>query len=160
VCVALVGARTRPARALTRDRPDPEGTRNQRPEPVPLKTGVLQYAYDYKRVVQCVITTNKELVCNEKSLTLSRNRTVVTCCSDVIDPSQFATFDDFVKEVREVYARTWKDAYGTDSEDADAYEPPMGRPAPAFEDACEPAKLNLVRLLAVLLAVVVVALRR
>jgi len=127
---------------------------------VPLKTGVLQYAYDYKRVVQCVITTNKEGVCNEKTLSLSRGQAVVTCCSDVIDPAAFATFDDFVKEVRDVYARTWKQAYETDPDDAAAYEPPMGNPAPRFEDACEPAKLNLVRLLAVILAVVIVALRR
>lgn len=41
----------------------PEGTRNQAMEPLPLKTGVLHFAYEYKHPVQVVITTKKEVCC-------------------------------------------------------------------------------------------------
>ena len=127
----------------------PEGTRNQLAEPLTLKTGVLQFAFEYKHAVQCVITTNKEVVCNEKSLSMSRNQTVVTCCSDVLDPAQFGSLEDFVKRVREAWVETWRAAYGCDPHDAEPYDPPMNNPQPTFADVPEPQKLNFVRLMAV-----------
>ena len=136
----------------------PEGTRNQDKDPLPLKTGVLQFAFEYKRPVQCVITAGKESVCNEKKLTARLGQTVVTECSAVIDPTTFDTQDKFVAEVRKAFAETWKLAYGAKSEDCVAYEPPMDVPHPTFQSACEPAKVKTMRIATVIIALVAAAL--
>ena len=121
-------------------------------DPLPLKTGVLQYAFEYKHAVQCVVTANKEAICNEKTLSISRNEPVVTCCSAVLDPADFASYEEFVKKVREAYVDTWQLAYGTRPQDAEPYEPPLGNPAPKYEDAPEINRLNVVRGVVVLFA--------
>jgi 1-acyl-sn-glycerol-3-phosphate acyltransferase len=133
----------------------PEGTRNQAGEPLPLKTGVLQYAFEYKHPVQCVVTAGKEQVCNEKRLTMKRNRAVVTSCSELIDPTKFETMEAFVTKVRESFADTWKSAYTTKEEDAVPYNPPMGREPPTFQPVCEPYKLRTLRLATLCLVLLV-----
>jgi len=128
----------------------PEGTRNQTQSPLTLKTGVLQFAYEYKHVVQCVITRGKEEVCNEKKLTIRKNQSLITSCSEPIDPTKFETFEAFVASVRKIFTDTWNDAYSTKEEDAAAYEPPMGLEAPTFQVACEPHKVRTLRIASVL----------
>lgn len=129
----------------------PEGTRNQEDDHLPLKTGVLQFAFEYKHPVQCVITAGKEGVCNEKKLTMNRHRAVVTACSELVDPEKFESQDAFVTKVREVFTATWKSAYTTKEEDGVAYNPPMGSTPPTFQPACEPYKVRALRIATVLL---------
>jgi 1-acyl-sn-glycerol-3-phosphate acyltransferase len=121
-----------------------EGSRNSGKDPLPLKTGVLQYAYEYKHAVQCVISSGKEDVCNEKSLTMQRNQKVVTCCSQVIDPKTFPTMEAFVAHVRQQFIETWAKAFDGYAE-VDPYLPPMGLLQPEFDDACEPSKVTFLR---------------
>jgi 1-acyl-sn-glycerol-3-phosphate acyltransferase len=135
----------------------PEGTRNQDKDPLPLKTGVLQFAFEYKRPVQCVITAGKENVVNEKRMSARRDQTLITECSVVLDPAKFDSQEKFVAEVRKVFAETWKSAYTTRPEDAVVYEPPLEVPAPGFASACEPAKLKTLRIGAALVACVALA---
>jgi len=137
----------------------PEGTRSQASEPLPLKTGVLQFAYEYKHPVQCVITAGKETVCNEKRLSMKRNQTVITACSEVVDPAKFENMDAFVAKVREVFAETFKSAYATKVEDAVPYNPPLGAETPSFQPACEPYKIRGLRLATILLGLVALGTR-
>jgi hypothetical protein len=132
----------------------PEGTRNQAQEPLPLKTGVLQFAFEYKHPVQCVITAGKEVVCNEKRMTMSRNQGLITSCSELIDPTKFENQEAFVAKVRESFAETWKSAYTTKEEDAIAYNPPMGAEPPTFQTACEPYKIRTLRVASVLILLI------
>ena len=134
----------------------PEGTRNQAAEPLALKTGVLQFAYEYKHPVQCVITAGKEAVCNEKKLSMIRNQTLITSCSEAIDPVKFDTMEAFVTKVRESFAETWKAAYTTKEEDAVPYNPPMGSPPPTFQSACEPYKIRSLRIASLVLLLVAI----
>lgn len=96
----------------------PEGTRNQTGKPLKLKTGVLEFAYRYKYPIQCVITTNKDQVINEKKLRAGFNKTVVTSVSCVVDPAEFEDQSSFVEEVRKTFEETWNDAYNCKVEDS------------------------------------------
>lgn len=133
----------------------PEGTRNQTQTPLPLKTGVLQYAYEYKRSVQCVVTANKETVCNEKKFSVGRGVALITSISAVVDPASFPTMEAFVTKVREEFARSWDDAYNTRMSEAVEYEPPMGHsPPPPFTPVVEPVKVAVLRVVVLLLTIV------
>ena len=132
----------------------PEGTRNQDNDPLPLKTGVLQFAFEFKRPIQCVITTGKENVVNEKRFTAKLNQTVVTECSKVIDPSEFDSQEKFVAEVRKAFVDTWKLAYSAKPEECIPYEPPMDVPHPTFQSACEPSKVKAMRVAALVVALI------
>jgi len=131
----------------------PEGTRNQKKEPLKLKTGVLQMAYDYKKQVQAVITTNKELMANEKTLTITRNVTCVTSISKPVDPTAFPSFKEFCDEVTRVFEDTWKDAYGAEVDESRVYLPPFGLPTPGFEPVPIPSRAWIVRFIIVALFV-------
>jgi 1-acyl-sn-glycerol-3-phosphate acyltransferase len=134
----------------------PEGHRNSGKDSLPLKTGVLQYAYEYKHAVQCVISSGKEKVCNEKNLTMERNQRVVTCCSEVIHPKSFATFEEFVAHVRQQFIDTWAKAFDPNSE-VEEYVPPMAGHHPEFENASVPGKVTLLRVITLSTLMMVVA---
>lgn len=134
----------------------PEGTRNRTNEPLALKTGVLQFAYEYKHPVQCVITTGKEHVCNERTMSMARNQSVYTACSEVIDPESFDAMDKFVAQVREAFAGTWKAAHAENRE-VEEYNPPMGQPSPpVYAAACEPSKVRMLRVLGLVILLIAV----
>jgi 1-acyl-sn-glycerol-3-phosphate acyltransferase len=134
----------------------PEGTRNQTDAPLALKTGVLQFAFEYKHPVQCVITVGKERVCNEKILDVSMNQALTTSCSELIDPKDFESLDEFVVKVRATFADTWNQAYQAKPEDVEEYDPPMGQAAPTFQAACEPYKVRALRIVILVIALVAV----
>eukprot|EP00511_Aplanochytrium_stocchinoi_P012104 CAMPEP_0204877898 /NCGR_PEP_ID=MMETSP1348-20121228/48448_1 /ASSEMBLY_ACC=CAM_ASM_000700 /TAXON_ID=215587 /ORGANISM="Aplanochytrium stocchinoi, Strain GSBS06" /LENGTH=172 /DNA_ID=CAMNT_0052034817 /DNA_START=458 /DNA_END=973 /DNA_ORIENTATION=+ len=112
----------------------PEGTRNQKDEPLKLKSGVLQYAYEFNRPVQCVITTNKDTVVNEKAAKLNRNVICVTHISKPLYPKDFADSKEFVVSARELFVKTWETAYNTKPEHGDLYSPPYGLKEPQYDE--------------------------
>ena len=131
----------------------PEGTRNQKSEPLKIKTGVLKMAYDFNKPVQCVITSNKELIANERNFHVERNVTCITSVSPVIEPSKFKTFDDFIEVVRKSFQDTWADAYDSNASlGAVPYEVPLGLPAPSFKPLPIPQRAWIVRLILLSLA--------
>lgn len=136
----------------------PEGTRNLTMEPLKLKTGVLKMAFDYKRTVQVVITTNKEVMAAAKNMSFQRGVRCVSSISPELNPDDFDTFEDFVAAVRKQFVESWHDAYGCVDEQAHgeaacepaknvatAYVPPLGLDPPGFESAPHPKKLWQVR---------------
>jgi len=123
----------------------PEGTRNTSNEPLKLKTGVLKMAYDYKRPVQCVITTNKEIVASEKTFQFQRGVKCITSISSVLESEKYDSFESFVEAVRLSFQETWKDAYSCDEKDAIPFNPPFGLEEPQFEPVPVKGRLWLVR---------------
>lgn len=138
----------------------PEGTRNLVMEPLRLKTGVLKMAYDYQRPVQTVVTTNKELVANEKDMQMQRNVECITSISVVIKPEDFKTFEEFVEAVREQFVETWKDAYGCDPKEAISYLPPFGLSKPEFEPVPYSRRIWYARIIVVLFSLMLYASRK
>jgi len=130
----------------------PEGTRNQKNKPLKLKTGVLYMAYKHNRPVQSVITTNKEVVTNEKTFHVQRNAICVSSISDVLTPKTFDTFEAFVEAVRKQYIETWDDAYGAKQEDCQIFVPPLGLPAPGYDNLPIPKRAWIARMFLLLIA--------
>lgn len=85
----------------------PEGHRSTRAESLPLKRGMLRYAYDRRMPVQIVMSSNKEAVLSEKSARVSFGATVVTSYSPVLQPSDHETFDSFVAAVQSAWDGEW-----------------------------------------------------
>jgi 1-acyl-sn-glycerol-3-phosphate acyltransferase len=65
-----------------------------------LKPGLLKSIYEFKRMpVQLQITKNKEFVMNERAVKSHYGITVYTSFSEPIYPEDFATFEQFYKQV-------------------------------------------------------------
>jgi hypothetical protein len=80
---------------------------------------------------------------------------VVTCASKVLDPSEFASQEEFVVKVREVFKETWKLAHDGE-EEAVKFDPPLGLPKPNFAPPSELFKTQLLRLAIFILCVLLV----
>lgn len=91
----------------------PEGSRSLSPEGLPLKPGGLVAAYRLGWPVQVVITTNKEFVMAERSLSVGLGTLCVTSVSRPIRPAEWATSDAFIGEVKAVWRETWADAFSS-----------------------------------------------
>lgn len=91
----------------------PEGTRNAKPEGMPLKPGGLVAIYNLGWPVQVVITTNKENMMSEKTFELGFNFTLTTSVSETLSTKEYKTADDFIEAVNKAWVKTWKEAYGT-----------------------------------------------
>lgn len=137
----------------------PEGHRNLKKEPLKLKTGCLQAAYDLGTPVQVVITTNKERVVNEKTFRVSKGVRCVVHVSDVLvpDKARFKSHAEWFDAVGALWDKTWAAAYGaTDDETRPLDTLPLpGAPVPRRE-RCVPDRLLKLRLIALAVVSLVV----
>ncbi|MEW5298095.1 MAG: hypothetical protein WDW36_001253 [Sanguina aurantia] len=92
----------------------PEGHRSLQPSGLPLKRGMLNYAFRRKLPVQVVITRGKEGVLNEKTLRAGFGVTLAVGYSELVETRSFATFDEFVARLQVVWDAKWEEVYGAD----------------------------------------------
>lgn len=80
-----------------------------------MKMGVLRSIYDDSNNYPCqvVISSNKELVFDEKSLSLNRHIRVRTHVSRPIFARDYQTFDEFVDAISVQWHKCWQVAYRT-----------------------------------------------
>lgn len=131
----------------------PEGTRNQKKEPLKLKTGIIQMAYENNKPVQSVITTNKETIANEKTFSIQRSTICVTSISKPLYPKDFNTFEKFVEACRKQFQDSWDDAYGEEPNMDLEYPPPFGGKVPEFDDLPQPNRAWIVRVIILILII-------
>eukprot|EP00924_Labyrinthula_sp_SR-Ha-C_P004887 snap_masked-scaffold_1-processed-gene-15.12-mRNA-1 protein AED:0.12 eAED:0.12 QI:0/-1/0/1/-1/1/1/0/293 len=131
----------------------PEGTRNKKDHPLKLKTGVLQYAFEYKKRLQIVITKNKEHVVNEKNVEINFGKTCVVNFSEVIDSTQFETFQEFREEIEKKFGSEWDKVYNSNVEakDLEVLDLEEVGKDQQYEDVPIKFRLNLIRSIAALL---------
>lgn len=86
----------------------PEGTRNIKPEALPLKRGMVRYAYTEKFPIQVVITTNKEHILSQKMKKASFGTRCLVGYSDIVDPSEYSNFEAFFEKVKSTWDSEWK----------------------------------------------------
>jgi len=92
----------------------PEGHRSTRPTSLPLKRGMLHYAYSRKLPVQVIISSGKEVVMSEKTRRAAHGATLVVGYSPVVNASAFSDFNAFATEVQRVWDAMWGDVYSAD----------------------------------------------
>ncbi|KAI8109632.1 hypothetical protein M9434_000914 [Picochlorum sp. BPE23] len=95
----------------------PEGHRSTNGESLPLKRGMLHYAYDRKIPVQIVIGGNKEAILSEKKMVVGFGQTVTVGYSDVIYPENFRDFEEFMKAVQSTWDAEWVEVFSADWKD-------------------------------------------
>lgn len=117
----------------------PEGHRSTTGESLPLKRGMLHYAFDRKVPVQVVIGANKEHILSEKKMIVGFGRTVKVGYSDVLFPQKFSDFYSFMSAVQSTWDSEWREVMGAD----EAHLPELEEPVP-YRDT-DP--LNFVKLL-------------
>ena len=92
----------------------PEGHRSTHGESLPLKRGMLHYAFSRKLPVQVVIGANKEAILSESHRTARLYQTVAVGFSDVIRPSDFADVGDFMSKVQATWDAEWNTVFSAD----------------------------------------------
>lgn len=94
----------------------PEGHRSTLSESLPLKRGMLRYAYERKMPVQIIIGSNKEAILSERHCTARLGQTVAVGYSDMIDPSAYGDFEKFMDKVQSLWDQQWNTVYSADWE--------------------------------------------
>eukprot|EP01026_Neomeris_dumetosa_P028322 TRINITY_DN2294_c0_g1_i2.p1 TRINITY_DN2294_c0_g1~~TRINITY_DN2294_c0_g1_i2.p1 ORF type:complete len:265 (-),score=41.31 TRINITY_DN2294_c0_g1_i2:147-833(-) len=92
----------------------PEGTRSQGLKSLPLKRGMLHYAFSRKIPVQLVITDGKEDVMEEKRWHIGFGRKLKVGYSELIESQQFEDSDSFFGRVQEEWDTLWQKVYRAD----------------------------------------------
>ena len=85
----------------------PEGHRSTRSKPLPLKKGMLQFAWSRSMPVQVVASSGKEGVISEKANSARWGRRVVVAYSTPVRPADHADFEGFFAQVVEEWVSTW-----------------------------------------------------
>ncbi|GLI65906.1 hypothetical protein VaNZ11_009553 [Volvox africanus] len=106
----------------------PEGHRSLKPTSLPLKRGMLHFAYNRKLPVQVIVTRGKEEVLSEKTLSARWGRTLVVTFSHVLKPSDYDSFDAFFDDIQHKWDACWKSSYD---------KPTAGVPELSMKDAHE-----------------------
>lgn len=86
----------------------PEGHRFKGEGCLELKTGVMEVAYNLKVPCQIVLSNGKEKVMDEIHLKINKNSLITICVSDVLDPTQFKTKEEWFDFVKEEWKKTFE----------------------------------------------------
>jgi 1-acyl-sn-glycerol-3-phosphate acyltransferase len=105
----------------------PEGHRSLKKESLPLKRGMLKYAYSRNFPCQVVMTKGKELVMSEKRFSVGFNPELALGFSELINTKDFEDFDSFFAKVGEVWEKTWRDVHEADVSGLPEFVPGAGR---------------------------------
>ena len=103
----------------------PEGSRMRHACPmsvdearVRLRPGLLKSIYEYRNLpVQIMITSNKEMLMDERRVQIGLNVRLVTSLSVAIFPERFETFEAFYTAVALSWLSEWKRAYSADGQE-------------------------------------------
>lgn len=89
----------------------PEGSRNTTNKTLPLKEGFIRYSFETKKKSQIVITLNNEQIFDEKKLKSGSNVDILYKFSEVIDPNDYQTYDDYKKKIIDCWNDQFNEIY-------------------------------------------------
>lgn len=89
----------------------PEGHRYTGEGSLPVKTGVLEVAWNLKVPCQCVLSKNKEFILNEKKLSFNYDVDIYTSISEVLHPENYQTKEEWFDAFRSTWDKTLKDVF-------------------------------------------------
>lgn len=90
------------------------GHRSKKPHSLPLKRGMLHYAYSRKLPVQIIISAGKEAVLDEKECRVGFGCTIVTSYSEVIQAQQYPDFEAYFNKIQTVWHAEWQQVFTAD----------------------------------------------
>ena len=125
----------------------PEGTRNLGHQSKDLKWGLVRFAYREKVKVQMVMTTNKEVVWNERAGAVRRGITCGVFHGPVLSPDDHETIEAWCAAFQADWDALWSRSYGT--EPMVPWEPTLGTRARHSPDRLVAARRALVAVAAV-----------
>ncbi len=103
----------------------PEGHRSTTGKSLPLKRGMLHYAFDRKIPVQVVIGGNKESILSEKKMVVGFGRTVRVGYSEVVFPDKYSDFEAFMADVQSTWDAEWREVMLADNSALEELEEPV-----------------------------------
>lgn len=86
----------------------PEGRMSKREDRRPLKTGVMEVAYNLNCPSQIVLTKGKEGIIDLKSCVFHENAHLTVCVSEVLIPRDYKTKEEWFAKVNEVWEKTYE----------------------------------------------------
>ena len=95
----------------------PEGHRSTKDESLPLKRGMIKYAYSRGHPIQIIIGANKETIISEKKFTARRNQTMAVGFSEVIWPKDYPDFEFFMNKIQETWEKEWNIVFSANLEE-------------------------------------------
>jgi hypothetical protein len=94
----------------------PEGTRNIRPKALPLRRGLLKYAWSRRLDVQIIIAADKEHVLSQKRYSASFGVEIPVGYSEVVSSKKYSDdFEGFFLKVVETWDEQWDSVYDAKS---------------------------------------------
>ena len=94
----------------------PEGHRSTHGESLPLKRGMVKYAYSRNHPVQIIIGGNKEAILSEKHRVARFRQTVAVGFSEVLWPKDYPDFESFMAKVQSTWDAEWNEVFSADVE--------------------------------------------
>lgn len=94
----------------------PEGHRFKGEGTLQLKTGVMEVAYNLKVPCQIVLSNGKENIMDEISLKINRNVILTICVSKVLDPTKFATKEEWFDYVKAEWEATYTKLHSSETD--------------------------------------------
>jgi hypothetical protein len=91
----------------------PEGHRSTHGESLPLKRGMLKYAFSRKLPVQIVIGAGKEFSLSERHRTARFNQTVAVGFSEILKPEDYPDFETFMQKVQATWNGEWNEVFSS-----------------------------------------------
>ena len=120
-----------------------------------LKTGVMEVAYNLHTPSQIVMSKGKENLMDEINLTINKNSLVTIYVSEVMDPTKFATKEEWFEFVNEKRKEAYDHLENTESDGNVFFGPLPGIHPESFQYEVVPPKRRLISL-SVAVAVLVV----
>mmetsp|Transcript_16631 Transcript_16631/g.49747 ORF Transcript_16631/g.49747 Transcript_16631/m.49747 type:complete len:398 (-) Transcript_16631:469-1662(-) len=89
----------------------PEGHRSTAEESLPLRRGMLHYAYSRQMPVQIIITAGKEAVISEKDMSAHFGQTLLVGYSEMLHPKDYETPEAFFEAIQKSWSAEWQRVY-------------------------------------------------
>ena len=86
----------------------PEGHRFKGEGSLQLKHGVMEVAYNTKTPCQVFLTDGKEELLDEENFKANKHQRLICCVSEVLNPADYATREEWFKAVETTWEKTLK----------------------------------------------------
>lgn len=91
----------------------PEGHRNLKKDPLPLRTGMLRYAFTRKLPVQIFMCHGYDEVLNEKRFTSNFGNSLVKYkIYPILDPKEFENLEEFIETIKTLFEERFYEVHG------------------------------------------------